>query len=630
MEPPSGWSRLTAATALCDRCEPSDLWRRLVALEYVVPDGGNPERVAALLADARSAAGEPGPSAASYLTGALEREGVATALAASPDPWGLFTAAILARSPYLLSDEIRAGIAFVRREASRGIVPGFLLGERKGVGTDAEVVSGVQVETGAVVTVRLLREGAGGATFARVADTLTRLNHPGIPRLVAAGARYLVVTQLPDTTLADVIRDRGPQPAWEVCRLVHGIAGVLGHAHARGVVFGDLAPRHVRLSPVGAVSLDGFGEFPPPEGRPYGNARRLAPELLTGQPPSPASDVFGLAGIAAALLGDDSPVAAARSPDPTRRPTLGDFTGHLSEALDVRRAEWRRSRYSPYPSFETIRTYPDFPTDAERVEMERAIQDVWSYVGNFDSTDREELLNPLRPAAERLVRHLRVADSTHFDSPGRTVSQVLAALGPAVPGLLRAQLRLTGSGLGGLFLGLAACGGAGEVFEALRSHPEFTEREHAARALAHIAPPGTFDALAAAVACDPDGGVRRRAARALVNWWQHHGADDWEDRSAELRDVLRTVGGAPEVAREAVEGFKHQPEWLTRVLESIFLRPHEQDPVIRRSAAEGLAVVVADGGEVADGVKRLAARLAADPADPELQRAAAALHAVIR
>ncbi len=140
----------------------------------------------------------------------------------------------------------------------------------------------------------------------------TRLRHPAIVELLAEGTtdrhRYFVFECAAGPDLRELAR-AGPAPPAAALAVARSLADALAYAHegARAAdgsplafVHGRVAPRHVFVSPRGAVKLGGFGfaslkpERPKgPDAAPHFD-ESLAPELLRGEPSEPSADLFGL------------------------------------------------------------------------------------------------------------------------------------------------------------------------------------------------------------------------------------------------------------------------------------------------------------------------------------------------
>ncbi|MFF5210631.1 serine/threonine-protein kinase [Streptosporangium sp. NPDC000396] len=110
---------------------------------------------------------------------------------------------------------------------------------------------------------------------------------------------YVVTEYVPGPNLEEAVRSQGPLRGSSLDALAVGVATALTAIHGAGVVHRDLKPSNVLLSPVGPRVIDfgiaraldtlsgitGTGEI-------IGTPRYMAPEVLRGEPVSPACDVF--------------------------------------------------------------------------------------------------------------------------------------------------------------------------------------------------------------------------------------------------------------------------------------------------------------------------------------------------
>jgi hypothetical protein len=198
---------------------------------------------------------------------------------------------------------------------------------------------------------------------------------------------YIVTRYVAGPTLDQLVQRQGPMSPAGVQRLAHGLAEALAAIHAAGIVHRDLKPGNVMLTDDRPVVID-FGIAQAPEstrltqtGMVMGTPGYLAPEVIEGQPSSPASDVhawgatvafaatgqapFGtgsfetifyrvvsgradLTGVPSSLV---PAVSAALARDPARRPSAGwlssairtsgagsTFAGAIGAAVDAGRA----------------------------------------------------------------------------------------------------------------------------------------------------------------------------------------------------------------------------------------------------------------------------------------------------
>jgi eukaryotic-like serine/threonine-protein kinase len=89
--------------------------------------------------------------------------------------------------------------------------------------------------------------------FQLEAETIARLDHPEIVRLVgygelAGGVPYLAMEWIEGATLAELLRQQGPLAVEDVLPIVEALGGALTAAHALGIVHRDLKVANVALA----------------------------------------------------------------------------------------------------------------------------------------------------------------------------------------------------------------------------------------------------------------------------------------------------------------------------------------------------------------------------------------------
>ncbi|GAA4470869.1 hypothetical protein GCM10023094_00510 [Rhodococcus olei] len=152
--------------------------------------------------------------------------------------------------------------------------------------------------------------------FLREQRAMGRLTgHPNISGVLQVGTTeggrpYLVMPYHPQGSLDARIRVHGPLTQEEVLRLGVKTAGALETAHRVGIVHRDVKPANILLTDFGEPALTDFGiahitgGFETATGTVTGSPAFTAPEVLGGDPPSTAADVYGLgATLFAALTG---------------------------------------------------------------------------------------------------------------------------------------------------------------------------------------------------------------------------------------------------------------------------------------------------------------------------------------
>ncbi|MGW3482987.1 protein kinase domain-containing protein [Rhodococcus indonesiensis] len=155
-----------------------------------------------------------------------------------------------------------------------------------------------------VLTVDLDEENR--ARFFREQRAMGRLTgHPNIVPVLQVGATdsgrpYLVMPYHRQGCLDVRLRRRGPLPLGEALRLGVKMAGALETAHRLGILHRDVKPANILLTEYGEPQLADFGiahiagAFETATGAVTGSPAYTAPEVLGGEPPSAAADVYGL------------------------------------------------------------------------------------------------------------------------------------------------------------------------------------------------------------------------------------------------------------------------------------------------------------------------------------------------
>jgi serine/threonine-protein kinase PknK len=142
--------------------------------------------------------------------------------------------------------------------------------------------------------------------FLREQRAMGRLTgHPNIVGVLQVGETeggypYLVMQYHRRGSLEARIRRVGPLPLEEVLRLGVKTAGALQTAHRVGILHRDIKPGNILYTAYGEPALGDFGiahitgAFKTATGTFTGSPAFTAPEILSGDPPSQASDVYGL------------------------------------------------------------------------------------------------------------------------------------------------------------------------------------------------------------------------------------------------------------------------------------------------------------------------------------------------
>jgi serine/threonine protein kinase len=154
---------------------------------------------------------------------------------------------------------------------------------------------GLSTEERAVYLERILRE----------ARTAGRLNDPAVVTVFDVvsenGITYIVMELVEAPTLADIIAEEGALPAERVAALGVQVLGALESAHSAGIVHRDVKPSNIMVLPGDRVKLADFGiaramddpNLTMTNGI-MGSPGYMSPELFTGSPPAPPSDLWAL------------------------------------------------------------------------------------------------------------------------------------------------------------------------------------------------------------------------------------------------------------------------------------------------------------------------------------------------
>ncbi len=191
-----------------------------------------------------------------------------------------------------------------------------------------------------LLTPEFARRADARAALAREASLSRQLHHPAFVRVFDCDASgpvpFLVMELLQGERLKSLLVRRypSPLPLEEAMTVIRGLADALAYLHRSGLVHGDVKPGNVFLSPGGRVRLLDLG-VTGGEGETAAAAMRArtpayaSPAMLTGQPPSPADDVYALGCVAYEVLAGHHPFgklpgdeAAAKGAGPERIDSL--------------------------------------------------------------------------------------------------------------------------------------------------------------------------------------------------------------------------------------------------------------------------------------------------------------------
>jgi len=228
----------------------------------------------------------------------------------------------------------------------------YRLEEPIGTGGMSQVWRGVDTVLGRTVAVKTLAPALVAdprlrETVRREARAAAQFAHPHVTQVYDYGEAtlddgvvmpFLVMELLAGDTLANRLRV-GPLPWPEAVRVGADVAAALAAAHRLGIVHRDVKPGNVMLTPSGTKVLDfgiaalaSPGRSGPGRSGPgssgevvlvAGTPAYAAPEALRGEPPSPASDVYGLGALLLEMLTGAPPSPATTWAEAVRLDAAG-------------------------------------------------------------------------------------------------------------------------------------------------------------------------------------------------------------------------------------------------------------------------------------------------------------------
>ncbi|GAA1938860.1 hypothetical protein GCM10009738_09940 [Kitasatospora viridis] len=142
----------------------------------------------------------------------------------------------------------------------------------------------------------------------REARSAARINHPNVVAVYDVvedqGLPCVIMEYVPSRTLGELLREDEPLPVAQVSRIGRDLLAALRAAHAAGVLHRDVKPGNVLLGTDGRLVLTDFGIAVASgtttltrTGELIGSVDYLAPELVKGGEPSPASDLWALGAV---------------------------------------------------------------------------------------------------------------------------------------------------------------------------------------------------------------------------------------------------------------------------------------------------------------------------------------------
>jgi serine/threonine-protein kinase len=171
------------------------------------------------------------------------------------------------------------------------------LGRLLGEGATARVFEGADGVAVKVLKPEAARNPAVRARFVREARASAQVSHARLVPVLDHGEDWLTMPFFAGGSLKDAV----PLPPARVAALAEDVAGALDALHAAGIVHRDLKPSNVLFDEHGAAYLADFGLAKDDRWTDVtadalvGTPHYLAPEVIAGALPTPASDVYAFA-----------------------------------------------------------------------------------------------------------------------------------------------------------------------------------------------------------------------------------------------------------------------------------------------------------------------------------------------
>ena len=201
----------------------------------------------------------------------------------------------------------------------------YRLDDRIAAGGMGEVWRATDLMLGRPVAVKLVQahyaqDEEGLARFRAEARYAGALQHPNIAMVYdywegdPPGQPYLVMELVDGPSLAGVLEQQGPIGPVPTLDVVAQTAAGLQVAHAAGLVHRDIKPANLLISPGGLLKITDFGIARADAaanltmtGQVIGTVAYMAPERVSGQSATPASDLYALGMVAHECLTGERP-----------------------------------------------------------------------------------------------------------------------------------------------------------------------------------------------------------------------------------------------------------------------------------------------------------------------------------
>jgi serine/threonine protein kinase len=279
-------------------------------------------------------------------------------------------------------------------------VEGYDIEGLLGAGPAGEVWLAREESSGSQVALKRVRprDSAAHEDARRIIALLDSLRHPHllpVREMLSLGPELVFVLDYAEAgSLAQLLLVRGQLDPGEVVGIATAAASALAAVHAEGVVHADLTPENILFDAHARTLVADVGLLQLVEGGESGTLGYTDPASDAGSPPTPASDVYGLAAVCYAALAGGPP-----EPGSTHRPLHQVAPGvppGLAHAVEAGLQAWPEQRPDAaqlgaqlaaacpgapvrFPSGpDAVPGFPDDGTQSERPESEGPPQSEWS------------------------------------------------------------------------------------------------------------------------------------------------------------------------------------------------------------------------------------------------------------
>jgi serine/threonine-protein kinase len=222
-----------------------------------------------------------------------------------------------------------------------------------GQGATGVVFVAVRRPDGEQVALKVLRRALSGNAafvqrFLREARVAADVPHGHLVPILEAGEadgrHYLAARYVEGRSLRDRLRADGPMPRRELLRLAAHVGAGLDALHAAGLVHRDVKPSNIMLAADGTALLTDFGLARGPAysvvtkpGELMGTPAYMAPELISGQEATSASDLYALGCVIFECIGGAPPFASPSLIEMVTARLLNDPPDPCAERPDLPR-----------------------------------------------------------------------------------------------------------------------------------------------------------------------------------------------------------------------------------------------------------------------------------------------------